>query len=85
MNEEKYNLDYSKLKTTKPKKTNYDKITENEEVLAEFIEKNATNCDYCPLYKLENCKLVGWKLESELCKKELKEWLQKECEDEKEN
>lgn len=59
--------------------TNYDKITESVESLAEFIEKYATNCHYCPLYKLEKCKLTGWKIESENCKKEIKEWLQKEC------
>ena len=61
-------------------KTNYDKITSSVESLAEFIEKYATNCIYCPLYKLEKCKLTGWRVESELCKKEIKEWLLKECE-----
>ena len=71
------------LKDLKPKRTNYDKITESVETLAEFIEKYATNCHYCPLYKLEKCKLTGWKIESENCKKEIKEWLQKECDDEK--
>ena len=85
MIEEKYNLNYSKIKTRQLKRTNFDKITESVESLAEFIEKYATNCLYCPLYKLEKCKLTGWRVESELCKKELKEWLQKECEDEKEN
>ena len=62
-------------------RTNFDRITESVESLAEFIEKYATNCLYCPLYKLEKCKVTGWKPESELCKKELAEWLQKECEE----
>jgi hypothetical protein len=70
------------LKEPKPKKTNFGKITENEENLAEFIEKYATNCNYCPLYKLEKCDIKGWKLDKEYCKKEIIKWLQKEIDDE---
>jgi hypothetical protein len=69
------------LAEEKPKKTNFDRITESAESLAGFIEKYATNCHYCPLYELEKCKLTGWKIESENCKKEIKEWLQKESEE----
>ena len=63
-----------------PPKTNFDKITESVESLAEFIEKYATNCNYCPLYKLEKCDIKGWKFDKEYCKKEIIKWLQKESE-----
>ena len=48
-------------------KTNYDKITENEETLAEFLSD-----DWCP---------KGYRIicESKDCKECIKEWLQKEC------
>lgn len=45
MTEEKYNLDYSKIKTKNPK-TNFDKITSSVESLAEFIEKITTTCKF---------------------------------------
>jgi hypothetical protein len=53
--------------------TNFDKITQNEEALAEFIDKVSeccTNeaCQDCPM-KIIDCK-----------HKTIKEWLQKECE-----
>ncbi len=68
-------------KTPKPR-TNFDKITESVESLAKFIEKYATNCNYCPLYKLEKCDIKGWKLDKEYCKKEIIKWLQQEIDDE---
>ncbi len=67
-----------KCMDNKPK-TNYDKITESAESLAEFIYKVRFNCalsdygcDYCILKELGDCNETN-----------IKEWLQKECEDEK--
>lgn len=70
------------LKDLKPKRTNYDKITETAESLAEFIifvvneSKNQRRL-VSKILKDKNGK-------NEL-KKTIKEWLQKECDDEKRN
>ena len=53
-----------------PKKTNFDRITESVEALAEFIE--ATDGILCN-YVNKHCHING-------CKDCIKEWLQKECE-----
>jgi hypothetical protein len=54
-------------------KTNFDRITESEEALAEFISTvsncETIDCEDCPLLKA-NCN----------SKEGIKEWLQKECE-----
>lgn len=61
-------------KTTEaPKKTNFDKITESVESLAEFLAPRII-CADCPYWKNRNC------VASLPCEEALKEWLQKECE-----
>ena len=69
MQEEKYNLDYSKIKTNKQKKTNFDRITESAEALASFIH---------------SCERFGYGMlrigNEEIPNEDLIEWLQKECE-----
>lgn len=57
--------------------TNFDRITENEEALAKFVYKVRFNCalsdygcDYCILKDLGDCN-----------EKNIKEWLQKGCEE----
>lgn len=65
------------LKEPKPKKTNFDKITENEWTLAKFIIDTVThcqfnNCEDCPLYEVDGCSR----------QEKVKEWLQQEIYDE---
>lgn len=57
--------------------TNFDKITENEWTLAKFIIDTVThcqfnNCEDCPLYEADGCSR----------QEKVKEWLQKEIDDE---
>ena len=57
--------------------TNFDRITESVESLANFIRSRVT-CTVCPiincpLYNTKNCK-------NDECLQSIKEWLQKECE-----
>lgn len=59
------------------KRTNFDKITENEGALAKFIidtvrECQFNNCEDCPLYEVDGCSR----------QEKVIEWLQKECADE---
>ena len=69
---------HEKAGIVKPQpKTNYDNITESVESLAEFVYKVRFNCalsdygcDYCLLKELGDSN-----------KTNIKEWLQKECED----
>lgn len=55
------------------KKTNFDRITENEEALAEYISSLARKCTFRDCSKEECAKFE--------CKDCIKEWLQKECEE----
>lgn len=56
--------------------TNFDKITQNEEALAEFLAKIMI-CDDCPIRLQSNtCKYTP----SSPCSTIIKEWLQKESE-----
>ena len=56
-----------------PKKTNFDRITENEGALAEYISSLARKCTFRDCSKEECAKFE--------CKDCIKEWLQKECEE----
>lgn len=59
----------------KPKpKTNFDRITESVEALAEWLEENV-GCEYCPCFE-NGCKSTP----EMTCEQTIKEWLQKECE-----
>jgi hypothetical protein len=62
---------------TKPKKTNFDRITENEETFADWIFKSYTNVPENVPCTVENCETTD-RMD---CKKCFKEWLQKECEE----
>jgi hypothetical protein len=64
-------IDY-KFRLEKPI-TNYDKITESVESLAEYISSLARKCTFRDCSKEECAKFE--------CKDCIKEWLQKECED----
>lgn len=75
MTEEKYNLDYSKIKTNKPKKTNFDRITESVESLALTISNCVTSCEDCPAYE-NTCEGT-----SKSCPAKIRKWLQKEADD----
>lgn len=55
------------------KPTNFDKITESVESLAEFLAPRII-CADCPYWKNKNC------VASLPCEEALQEWLQKECE-----
>lgn len=60
-----------------PPQTNFSKITENEWTLAKFIIDTVThcqfnNCEDCPLYEADGCSR----------QEKVKEWLQKEINDE---
>jgi hypothetical protein len=66
-------------KDLKPKRTNYDKITESVETLAEFLELTM-DCSECVVFKDKYDCYVTQQI---TCKECIKEWLQKECEDEK--
>lgn len=57
----------------KPKRTNFDKITESVEDLAEWLE----SLDICIFPSKWDCYTKKY----EGCKHCIKEWLQKECED----
>ena len=70
----RYELPTENLK--KPKRTNFDRITESAENLAEFLDKTMM-CDDCPIRLQTNtCKCSV----SIPCSTVIKEWLQKECE-----
>lgn len=59
-------------------KTNFDRITENEGALANFIRSRVV-CAVCPVI---NCSLYNTKnAKNEDCLQSIKEWLQKECEE----
>jgi hypothetical protein len=67
--------DNDRFESAETKITNYDKIVESVESLAEFVYKVRFNCalsdygcDYCLLKELGDCN-----------KTNIKEWLQKEC------
>ena len=66
------NYEPPKETETKPKKTNFDRITENEEALAEYISSLARKCTFRDCSKEECAKFE--------CKDCIKEWLKKECE-----
>lgn len=70
MTNEKYNL--KPIQAKQSKRTNYDKITSSVESLANFMAEQLKYmpCSICPL-----AKYCGGN-----CKREIKEWLQKECE-----
>lgn len=57
----------------KKPRTNFDRITENEEALAEYISSLARKCTFRDCSKEECAKFE--------CKDCIKEWLQKECEE----
>jgi hypothetical protein len=65
------------LKEQNPKKTNFDRITENEETFADWIFKSYTNVPENVPCTVENCETTD-RMD---CKKCFKEWLQKECEE----
>lgn len=71
---------YIRVKLDLPKlpRTNFDRITESVEALAGFIENNTSNCYHCFLGIDGKCKSAFKYLGNEICKKEIKEWLQKE-------
>lgn len=69
-----------KLDLSKLPRTNFDKITESVESLAEFIINNTSNCYHCVLGIDGKCKSALKFLGEEICKKEIIEWLQEECE-----
>lgn len=65
--------------TCKPQ-TNYDKITESVESLAEFLELTM-DCSLCVVFDKYGCNAI----KQMTCKECIIEWLQKECdEDDKE-
>lgn len=66
-------LDETIFEKPKPR-TNFDKITENKELLAKFIIGTVTkcqfnNCEDCPLYEVDGCSR----------KEKIIEWLQQEA------
>lgn len=63
------------LKEQKPKKTNFDRITENEEAFADWIFNSYTNVPENVPCTVENCETTN-RID---CKKCFKEWLQKEA------
>jgi hypothetical protein len=63
--------------TKKETKTNFDRITENEETFADWIFKSYTNVPENVPCTVENCETTD-RMD---CKKCFKEWLQKECEE----
>ena len=56
--------------------TNFEKITESPEALAEFIIKDAYPCTYCCL-SADNCAPCENDGDDDLCKSKMKEWLNK--------
>ena len=63
---------HEKVGVVKSKPTNFDKITESVENLAEFLAPRII-CADCPYWKNRNC------VASLPCEEALQEWLQKEC------
>ena len=77
LKETEENIETKIKKLCVPSKTNFDKITESVESLAEFILNLTNNCSYkaCQECVLENCDCYVFE--------GIQEWLLKEAEDEK--
>lgn len=58
--------------------TNFDRISESAESLAAFIVNNTSNCYHCFLGIDGKCEFALKYLGDEACLKSIKEWLQKE-------